>query len=804
MSAPSDDTPVSVESARSAETAPSLPPPFLRGQVDLLKQHAEGDDPRRVLHDLIELVETVVDNVYGSVMHYRPDADQLAVVAAPNLPASYVEEVDGLPVGPSEGSCGTAAWNNEDVITEDIERDSRWTAYRDLARSHGIRACWSIPLADSDGDLLGTFAFYRSEPGRPTAEEYLVLEESSHLASLVLGRARREKALQETRERHLNFLQEVPSGVYRTTPGGQILYANAALIDMMGAESIDELQQTDVSDWYAAGNQRETFKAEMETRGTVEQRETRLKRFDGGTIDVMESARTVRDDAGNVQYYEGIIQDITRRKEAQRALRESEKKLRTILENAQPIFFMLDPDGTFVVSEGADLETIGLEPGEAVGHSIYELYGDSPEIIEEIERTLGGEPVRFTSEVDGRYFETWCTPYYDDHGTLLGCIGMSTDETERRNAQAQLRETKNFYEQVLDQHPTELAVFDRDARYQYVNSQAIADPEIREWIVGHTNEEYCRHRNFDPAIGRRRDDTIREVARSHEPARFEETLEGEEETLHYVRVLVPVADLEGRVTHVVGCGLDVTERVHYEQALREAKEQAEEASHLKSAMLANMSHEVRTPLTAITGFAEVLKTEETDADVQRFANLIVDSGRRLMDTLDSVLQLSKLEAGARSLERQPVDLVKEAKIVITEQKARSEADGIDLRVEATEGHVTGYCDKTAVQRILMNLVSNSVKFTDSGGEVVVRVEQDNGQAYLEVEDTGIGMSEAFQDEMFEAFKQESAGLDREYEGSGLGLSLVKELIDRHGGSLDAESAQGEGTTMMVHLPLHRD
>jgi signal transduction histidine kinase len=245
-----------------------------------------------------------------------------------------------------------------------------------------------------------------------------------------------------------------------------------------------------------------------------------------------------------------------------------------------------------------------------------------------------------------------------------------------------------------------------------------------------------------------------------------------------------------------------------------AKEKAEEASQLKSAMLANMSHEVRTPLTSISGFAEVL-TEEASGQVEQFASMIHDNSKRLLDTLSSVLRLSKLEAGKQNLHLEPMDLVDEAEAIITEQAERAENAGVDLCLDVCE-QCPCELDPGAVQRILRNLVGNAIKFTDEGGEVVVRVnrvtrpsdadldEDSFTHAQLEVEDTGPGMSESFQENMFEAFRQESEDPRRTHEGSGLGLSITKELVDLLHGDISVESEVGVGTCFTIHLPRHPD
>lgn len=242
-----------------------------------------------------------------------------------------------------------------------------------------------------------------------------------------------------------------------------------------------------------------------------------------------------------------------------------------------------------------------------------------------------------------------------------------------------------------------------------------------------------------------------------------------------------------------------------------AKEKAEEASQLKSAMLANMSHEVRTPLTSITGFAELL-TDEANGQAKQFATMIHENSKRLLETLGSVLRLSKLEAGKQTLKREEVDLVHEAEALVAEQEERARDADVRLRLESPHESCACKLDRGAVQRILRNLVGNAIKFTESGGEVIVRVDRvSHGpsteaggapftHARLEVEDTGIGMSDSFLEDMFQAFRQESQGPRRTHEGSGLGLSITKQLVELLHGDVYVESEKGVGTRFTIHLP----
>jgi signal transduction histidine kinase len=247
--------------------------------------------------------------------------------------------------------------------------------------------------------------------------------------------------------------------------------------------------------------------------------------------------------------------------------------------------------------------------------------------------------------------------------------------------------------------------------------------------------------------------------------------------------------------------------------LTEAKQKAEEASQLKSAMLANMSHEVRTPLTSITGFAEVL-TEQAEGRAKQFAGMIHRNSERLLETLSSVLRLSKLEAGKRNLHLEPIDLVAEAKAIRDEQSERANEAGVTLALDLACETCTCILDTGAVQRIFRNLVGNAIKFTEDGGRVtirVARVTRSDGErlddapfsyARLEVEDTGVGMSESFRKNMFQAFQQESPDARSSHEGSGLGLSITRKLVELLKGDIQVESEKGEGTRFIIRLPHH--
>lgn len=256
------------------------------------------------------------------------------------------------------------------------------------------------------------------------------------------------------------------------------------------------------------------------------------------------------------------------------------------------------------------------------------------------------------------------------------------------------------------------------------------------------------------------------------------------------------ANLHRQVQRQVDFALQ--ERAWYEHELIEAKEKAEASAQLKATILDNISHEIRTPLTAILGYAQIL-SEEVGEDLCEFAEYISQNGERLQKTLDAILVLSQFESDKMPFCLKPVDLGQAVAGVARRFQSAAEAKGITLRQSRPPATVEAMLDPSALERVLDNVVSNAIKFTEHG-EVTIEVEQAPHGVCITVRDTGIGIGDAFLPHLFEAFKQESGGLSRTHEGSGLGLTITRSLVERMGGTIKVESRQGEGTTFTVCFP----
>jgi cell cycle sensor histidine kinase DivJ len=256
---------------------------------------------------------------------------------------------------------------------------------------------------------------------------------------------------------------------------------------------------------------------------------------------------------------------------------------------------------------------------------------------------------------------------------------------------------------------------------------------------------------------------------------------------------------------VVAVMRDVTERKMQEQALQEARAAAERADASKSRFLATMSHELRTPLNAVIGFSEMIMQEELlRLDVVRrneYAQLIHDSGQHLLSVVNGILDMSKMESG--TFELMPESFAPRAALInccnLLALKARE--NGIDLVTRAPDDLPDMSGDPRAFKQIVLNLVSNAIKFTEHGGTVTASAVVEGARLVLRVTDTGVGIAAEDLKRIGDPFFQAGKTYQRRHEGTGLGLSIVKSLVALHGGELNIQSRVGDGTTMAVALPL---
>jgi PAS domain S-box-containing protein len=251
-----------------------------------------------------------------------------------------------------------------------------------------------------------------------------------------------------------------------------------------------------------------------------------------------------------------------------------------------------------------------------------------------------------------------------------------------------------------------------------------------------------------------------------------------------------------------GSQIDITERKKFESELKLAKEKAEEANRIKSNFLSNMSHELRTPLIGILGYAEILMDEFKNTQYEEMAGIIFQSGNRLLETLNSILTISKIESEKFSINYEKFDLKDIVEEVVEIFKPAAMKKNIQIITQYSSENMKITSDSKIIREILNNLVNNAVKFTPSGSVIIQSsINFQENKLFLSVTDTGIGIPEEKMEIIFEEFRQASEGFSRSFEGVGLGLAICKKYVNILKGNISVKSKLHEGTTFMVEIPL---
>ena len=422
------------------------------------------------------------------------------------------------------------------------------------------------------------------------------------------------------------------------------------------------------------------------------------------------------------------------------------------------------------------------------------------------------------------------TSLRDSAEVIIGYLLIGTDNTARKQEEAtqalldqRLRDQQFYTRSLIESNIDALMMTNPQGIISDVNKQMME-------LTGRTRDELigapCRNFFTDPA---RADAAIKRVLSENKVSDYELTVrayDGTETVVSYNAATFH--DRDRKLQGVFAAARDVTERKRFERTLEEKNVELEHASLMKSEFLATMSHELRTPLNAVIGFSEALKDGMVGdmTDTQReYISDIFTSGQHLLSLINDILDLSKVEAGMMALELEPVELqgLLSNSLLIVREKAALQRIQLKLETDADLG--TFELDLRKTKQIVYNLLANAVKFSAAGGVVTLAVKQVTREQVgiiegdwpvhgfevpsseheqflqLSVSDTGIGIAQADMDKLFKAFSQIDSSLARKFEGTGLGLAMVKQLTELQGGSVAVASREGAGARFVAWLPI---
>jgi PAS domain S-box-containing protein len=516
------------------------------------------------------------------------------------------------------------------------------------------------------------------------------------------------------------------------------------------------------------------------------------------------------------ELYEQAQREIAERKRTEEALRGSEERLRLGLEAARMGTWEWNIQANHITWSSNMEELFGLAPGEFDG-SYYQFVErlhpeDRDRVLEAIDAALAtGANYQIEFRViypNGitRWALSLGKVFYNELGQAMRMSGVDLDITDRKHTEEALRHSEEFRKRVLDSSSDCIKVLDLDARLLYMNAGGMCLLEIDD-LTSYLNAQWLC---FWQDEAREEAEAAIAAAKAGGLGRFQGFCATAKGTPKWWDVVVaPIWDGAGKVIQLLSTSRDITDRKQAEierdrilQLKQAALAESERVNRIKDEFLAVLSHELRSPLNPILGWTKLLQTGRLDP-AKSVAALATIERNALAQTqlIDDLLDMARVLRGKLSLNVTAVNLLPTIESAIDTVQTAATAKSIEIRpVLSNIGQVSG--DAVRLQQIVWNLLSNAVKFTPRGGRIEVRLESADNQAQIVVTDTGKGINPDFLPYIFESFRQEDASVTRKHGGLGLGLAIVYQLVEAHGGTIKADSfGEGKGATFTVSLPL---
>ncbi len=666
-------------------------------------------------------------------------------------------------------------------------------------------------------------------------------------------RKKNQPKLNSSESKYRRLMENINVGIYRNTPGsqGSFIEANPAIVKMFGLKSKKEFLKKNVSDLYQEPEDRKKLNGKMKKNHFVRGEVLKLKREDGTFLWGAVTAVAVKDKDGEIQFYDGVIEDITDRIEAEQALKEEKSRFKQLYENAQEGIVITSNDGTVSHANREFLKIFGYKLKEVVGRNIDKLVAGheisrAKKITNNVVKgkNVALETVRSRKDGSPVHVSVIASPISAGE-KQLGVFGIYRDITMRKKAE----ERVNHLNQVLHavRNVNQLIIQAKD-RIKLINKACHGIVETRGYqsalialfdgsekisttAEAGIGDQYAplkekMKKGWLPCCGEKAlkkkgvvtfenlrktcpDCPLSQRNSNHRGA-MATSLANKDKAYGFLTVSIPedyMNDNEEQrlfqeMADDIAFGIHSIEeeqkRRQAEEELKLALEEAKLADKAKTEFLANMSHEIRTPMNAVIGMTGLLLDTDLNSEQLKFTETIRTSSESLLSLINDILDFSKIEAGQLELEDMGFNLWSLLEDFASIMAFQAHDKGLEF-ICAPEQNVPTYLkgDPGRLRQVLVNLAGNSIKFTEKG-EVSVRVSvesetDDEAVLRFTVRDTGIGIPDAKQEFIFDVFTQVDGSRTRKAGGTGLGLAISKQLAEKMGGKIDVKSEEGKGS-----------
>ena len=804
------------------------------------------------------------DPLFASILIVNEDGTRWTLGGGPSLPAAYHRVVEGVAIAHGIASCGPTARRGEPVYVANIATDPLWGEFADLAESHGLRDCWSCPIVSNRNEVLGVFALYRSQPRLPTVEELKFVDIVTRTAAIAIESDRNQAALLDIQSRLESALSAGSISTWAWDLLTDRLVPDANMIQMFtvppefqaGGPPTHYLQTIHPEDRPGV----EVAIGEAIAVTGIYHTEFRVVRPDGSFLNVEARGVVHYDPTGRPLRLPGVVVDITDRKRKDEEKRRADEDRLTLaarvesqvrlfdstLSNSPDIIYTFDVQGRFTYANNLLLTIWQKSLDEIVGKTFFELdypvemavllHNQVMEVIASKGKVVG--ELEYTGAISARYYEHIFAPVLAPDGSVEAVVGSSRDITHRNEIENATRLRATQMHKLAEISTRINAAHDVDSVVRVVAHEAldlfgvdraalsmVLNPDIPQPL------NVVATRGLEPIVYEPPDldsammiELLPEVG---EPIRLVGTeVEADAKWRTFRRLggdgpvgngwlAVPLVARVGRSMGMIQladkCVGDfsiedealIVQLSHLAAiAIENARlyEELRGNDQRKDEFLAMLAHELRNPLAAVSNAVQILTRTGFAEHGEWSLGIIRRQMKHLTRLIDDLLDASRISRGKIELRRVLVDVatILESASLTVKALVDERKHTLELRVDRENLWV--HADPTRLEQVVVNLLNNAAKYSENNGRIEVEGRVEGDQAVIQVTDQGVGIPPEKLPQMFELFAQGDRSLARSEGGLGIGLTVVKKLVELHGGTIHARSnGVGQGSEFTVRL-----
>ncbi len=783
-----------------------------RLEKELLVHNAVKDkDVAELLKKYLLGIEQIHDGMFCAVLIKQ--GKHLYSFSSSGLPYEYLNAIDGTEIAINVGCAGTAAFLNETVIVKDIKTDSRWDCYKELAETHGLRACCSYPLIDSSLEVIAVFSTYFGESKVPTASEARTIERARQIIQIVMENFLKERALSESNQRYEYVTKatteiiwdwDLPSGIiywgngYESTFGYKIDDNKTDITNLIGNIHQEDLEEVEKSLFDVVNGQ-----------GTNWEAEYRYKKADDSYAFVVDKGFVIRDEKGRATRMVGAIRDISRKKKEELRL----QLLETVVTNTSDVIIITEAatmdDGKglkILYVNDAFTKMTGYAADEVINKTPHILQGPNSDVIERNrlrEAIKNYQPctvntINYKKSGEEYWVSISANPVQDGRGNYTHWVAIERDITQDKKEEMRLKQLEsvitNMNESVVMTEAEPMS--NSGPRIVYVN-------EAFTKLSGYSAEEVIGKTPRilqGPLSNTEGLKLLREAFKNKKPCKISTVNYTKNHEPFWIEASIsPVFDNLGNCINWVGIQRNVTDEKKSEAALnklneslqKQAQKLADSNKELEQfAYVA--SHDLQEPLRMITGFLTQLDKKYShalDDKGKTYIHFAVDGAKRMRQIILDLLEYSRV--GRTDSDKEDINLnnlISEIEILF---RSTIEEQGAVVRVKDTLPTINSF--KAPIRQVFQNLIGNALKYSKKGvaAEIEISVKEFNNHWQFTISDNGLGIAKEYFDKIFIIFSR--LHTKEEYQGTGLGLAITKKIIEKLGGTIWVESEEGVGS-----------